>query len=568
MALTCLATSCQQRATSVADQPVRIRWARDPESLDPFQQPNQAALEGLNLISQSLLAIDLEKCRTEPQLAQALPTRRSRGDSLTLISFQIRPQARWDNGRPVLASDVAFTMRLMLCPRVPAESTRLAVDFVKDVEPDPADPRRITFVCRGSDPSFETALGDFLILPEAYLDPKGSLRVFSLAQLRRPAAPARAVLEQVGQRYEAAQLGHHPEHLPGSGPYRLSTWESGRQLVFTRKTQWWADALPERPLVLTATPHQLRYEVLPEDASATLALRRGDVDIYPNMPARTFDRLQHTPGASAQLRFYTALSYDVLVAGFNCSRPALADSATRHALSLLFNTPALLQATQLGLGRRTTGMFSPNLGAGYNDSLPLLPYSLAAAQQRLRQAGWQRTATGWQRAGVPLHLALRYRAADPTYEIVALQFAQAARSIGVDVQLRATEASSLTTAFQQGDFDVYVQLQKGNPFRFDLTPIFSGQGIGAGNITRFATPAADRLLKALALAATPATQTRLLRKVQVMLRDQLPIVPLFTVPNRVVADRQLTNLHISTLKPGYQATAIERGGAAQGLAAK
>lgn len=564
--LTCLAVSCQQRTASVTDQPVRIRWARDPESLDPYAQPNQAAMEGLNLIGQSLLAIDLSKRQVEPLLAQALPTSSRRGDSLTLLTFHLRPQARWDNGRPVLASDVAFTMRLMLCSQVPAEGTRLMVGFVKETELDPADPRRVTFVCRGKDPSFQQAVGDFLILPEAYLDPKATLRAFSLAELRQPGPPAQKVLDQVGTRYVAAQLSRHPDRLPGSGPYRLTKWETGREVVFTHKAHWWGDSLAERPLVLVANPHELRYEVLPDDAAATLALRRGDVDVYPNMPARTFKRLQESAAATRQLHFYTSGSYDVMAAWFNTSRPALADAATRHALSYLFNARALLQASQLGLGKQTANLFSPNLGAGYNDSLPLLPFSPALAEARLRQAGWRKTGGGWERAGEPLRLRLRYRAADPAYELVALQFSEAARAIGVQMQIEPTEASALTKALQEGQFDMYVQLQKGNPFRFDLTPILAKEGIGFANFTRFTTPASERLIKALAQAESPAQQTRLLRKVQAMLRDQMPLVPLFSVANRVVAERHLVNLHISPLKPGYYAAGIER--TAQRLAMK
>jgi ABC-type transport system substrate-binding protein len=549
---------CHQQANTTAEAPVRIRWARDPESLDPFAQPNQAAIEGLNLLGQSMLGTDPDKQLISPLLARAMPTTSLRGDSLTLVTFELRPEARWDNGRAVLASDVAFTMRLMQCPQVPAEGTRSSVEFVKATELDPANPHRITFVCRGHHPSMGIAIGDFLILPESYLDPKAQLRSFTLAQLRSPGPAALAALTEVGKRYEAAQLSRHPENLPGSGPYRLTQWESGRVVVFTRKTHWWGDSVAQRPLLLTAIPKQLRYQVLPDDAAATLALRRGEVDVYPNIPARTYYRLEHSAEASKQLRFYTHLSPDVVLAGFNTSRPALADTATRHALSYLFDAQALAQASQLGLGKRTVGLFSPTNPQDYNDSLALLPFRPALAEARLRQAGWVKKALGWQRAGVPLRLSLRYRAADPTYELVALQFAEAAQAIGVQVQIVPTEASLLTTALQEGDFDMYVQLSKGNPFRFDLSPILTKAGIGGGNFTRFTTPSSDQLIKALAVAETPAQRTHLLRKVQVMLREQMPFVPLFFVPNRIAASREVTNLHPYALKPGYQAAAIER----------
>ena len=551
------AAGCQQQAAPLANAPVRIRWARDPESLDPFKLPNSASQEGLGLICQGLLGIDPDKQAMQPVLAQAMPTLSARGDSLTLVTFELRPEARWDNGRPVLATDVAFTVRLMYCPEVPAESVKSGISFIKATELDPQHPRRITFVCRGHEPNMALALGDFSILPESYIDPQGALRNFTLAQVQAPAPATLAVLQTIGNRYKDAQLDKHPEHLPGSGPYRLAKWVTGQQVVFARKSQWWGDAVAQRPLLLTANPSQLGYQILPEDASATLALRRGEVDVYPNMPARTYDRLEHSEAASKQLRFYTRPSLDVVLAGYNTSRPVLADTATRHALSFLFNAKALLQASQLGLGTLTVGPFPPDNKRIYNDSLSLIPFQPALAEARLRRAGWAKTATGWQRAGTPLRLTLRYRAGDPTYELVSLQFAQAAREIGVQVQVLPTEPSLLTTALREGDFDMYVQALKGNPLLYDFTSLLTKESVGEGNTTRYTTPASDQLIKSVAQAGTPERQAHLLRKMQVMLREQMPFVPLFFTPTRIAASREVANLHLTVVKPGYQATAIE-----------
>lgn len=556
-----LISGCQQRAVqAAADAPVRIRWARDPETLDPMQQANPAAIEALNLLAPALLANDPELKKTVPYLVEAMPTSSSRGDSLTLLTFTLRPEAKWDNGQPVLAQDVALTLKLIFCSKAPTENARMTLDFIRGIELDAAQPRRFTLVCRGHGEALANAAGDYSILPEWALDPKGQLRAFSLAQLRSPSAAAKAVLDQVGERYVAADLNKHPEHVPGCGPYRLSRWESGKQVVFTRKANWWGGSLVNPPLVLQAKARELRYLILPDDASATLALRRGDIDVYPNLPARTQHQLEQNAAATAQLRFYNQLSYDVMTAGFNTSRPGLADSGTRQAISYLFDAPQLCQASQMGLGKLTSGLFTPENQADYNDSIPLIPYSAATAVARLQQAGWQRTAAGWQRKGVgePLHIRLRYRVGDPTNELVGLQFSQAARSIGIAVEILPTESSLLSESLRGGDFDMYVLILKGSPLRSDLTPLLTKQGIGVSNLTRFVgTPATEKLLTALAVAETPAAHIRLVRKVQVMMREQLPILPLFFVATRIAATKQVSGLHVTSLKPGYLASTIE-----------
>ena len=484
------------------------------------------------------------------------------------LRYRLRQAATWDNGRPVLASDVAFTLKLMFCPGLPAETTQARFDFIREVRPDAADDRRFVLVCRGQSFEYVQASGDFPILPEATLDPEGDLRRFSLAQVKhRPlAAPVDSALRAVAQRYVAADPARFPGHLPGCGPYELERWERDRYLRFRRKPHWWADALRPAPLVLRARPQELDYIIIPDAATATLALRRGDLDVFPQMPAREFARLQASPTTRDALQFYTTPSYDVLTAGFNTRRPALADALTRRALSRCFDAGALLRATQLGGGQRTVGIISPLDRLNYNDSLAPVPFDPAGAARLLRQAGWQRNGPagpGWTRRGPgsarqQLQLTMRYRATESLFATAALQFRAAAAGLGIPVRLLPTESGAFTMALEAGDFDLYVRVLKGNPFLFNFTPLLHSLGVGAGNSTGFSTPASDRLIDAIARAGSQAQRARLLRRFQALMQAEAPMVPLFFLANRVAADRRLTGLHVSPLKPGYSAATIER----------
>lgn len=556
---------CGAPPPAAAPGTVRIRWAHDPESLDPLVQPNQYATEATNLLYQSLLQIDYQAQQPAPALAETLPTTRPEGDSVLLVTYRLRPAARWDDGRPVLAADVAFTLRLLHCPTLPTEGARAQFGFIRALLPDPAhpaDPCRFVLRCRGQAPEFALATGDFPILSEHALDPGHTLRRWPLAALadRPGTAPPDSALARVGRRYLAAVLANK---LPGTGPYRLTQWQKDHRLTFERKARWWADSLRPRPAVLLARPHRLHYLVLPDDAAAALALRRHALDVYPQVPAPLFARLQ-AAGPAARLAAATAPSYDVLTAGFNTRRPALADAATRRALARLFDADGLRRATQAGLGLATVGLVSPVSRAFYNDSLRPVPFAPAEAAALLRRAGWQRpsAAAPWQRpatrANQPaqkLTLTLRYRAGETLFETTALQFRAAAQTLGIGVTLLPTEAGALTEALHRGDFDVYVRTLKGNPFVFNYAPILHSRAVGEGNFTGFGTPASDRLIEAVA-AAGPATKAPLLRQFQALLQAEAPLVPLFFLPTRLVADRRLRGLAVSGVRPGYAATAL------------
>ena len=303
--------------------------------------------------------------------------------------------------------------------------------------------------------------------------------------------------------------------------------------------------------------------MLPTPSAATLALRRGDLDVFPQIPATDFDHLR--AAADPALRLYTSDSYDVAVAGFNTRHPALADARTRQALSRLFDTAGLLRATQHGSGHRTASLVPPFDRANYNDSLQPVPFDPAGARRLLRQAGWQPPTArqrAWQRATPrgtqQLLLLLRYRAEDNVFATAALQFRAAATQLGIAVELRPTESAAFGKTLAQGDFDLYLRTLRGNPFNNDLTPLLHSASSRETNPTGFGTPACDRLLVAIASTAATPRRTRQLRQLQALLQQEAPLVPLFFLPNRVAARRNLTGLYVSSLKPGFVAATIER----------
>jgi|GEM_PF-866851 len=548
--------------------PVRVRWTRDPESLDPLFLANQYAIEAANLLHLSLLQVDFSKNDFSPALAEALPTVTLLGDSLTRLTYQLRKAAAWDNGQPITGHDVALTLKLMYCPGLPNESARAQAGFIRSVQVDSLNPKRFTLTCQGQAVEHMQASGDFFILPEAVLDPQHELRPTSLPELQKriPTTPPDSALSRLARRYLAAvPMPGGPAAALGCGPYELVSWQKNQALRLRLKSRWWADQLPLRPFVLQARPQRLEFAIIPDDATAALALQHHDIDLYPQVSAAQFAQLRASKAARTQLAFYTAPSYDIVAAGFNTRRPALADGPTRRALSYLFDAAGLLQATQLGQGLRTVGLIHPNDQRNYNRGLKLLPFAPDTTALLLRQAGWQQTTPKgpWQRqskAGPRQNLALRfrYRADDASFETIALQFRAAAASIGIAVELLPTEASALTPNLQAGDFDVYARLIKGNPFLFNFMPALHSSARGAGNFTGYGTPASDQLIEAIAAARRPVQKAKLLRQFQATLQADAPLVPLFFMATRLAASRQLRGLHISHLKPGYLITTTER----------
>ncbi len=517
-------------------------------------------MEVLNLLHCSLLFPNAESRQFVPWLAETMP-QVSRRDSLTRFTYRLRPQATWDNGQPVLARDVAFTLKVMNCPGLPTEYVRAQYGFVIDIELDPADTRRFTLVCRGSSPDILVASGDYAILPESALDPRGELRAIPLPLLRTDTAAAvrrYPALRALAQRYRQARLDRHPERLPGCGPYTLTAWRSGRQLQLLRKSRWWANQLPNAPTWLQARAQRLEYRVIPDDATAVLALRRGDLDLYSMPAARDFRRLQQSAD-TARLAFYTTDSYNMLMVGFNTQHPLLSVPATRRALSLLFDVPKLMQATQAGLAYRSVSLVNPQDRAVYNDSLPLLPYAPTQAAAALRQGGWQQRAGGewWRGNQGPLTLSISYQAGQTEFETVALQFRAAAAQLGVSIRLRPTEAGLLQQQLVAGDVELYVRTLYSNPYSYNFAPILHSRSIGVSNFSRYRSAPADRLIDAISVEGDSTRRVRMLRQFQRLLRADSPLTVLYFTRNRLLASKRLRGVHVIGVRPGYSVLRLE-----------
>lgn len=556
-ALLLFSLGCQSmHGEKPSDAPVRVRWSRDPESLSPFGAPNQYAIDALNLLTPCLVLPEISTQRVAPYLVEKLAHVTRRGDSLTVLTYQLRAGAVWDNGQPVLATDVAFTYKLLSNPYLPINKERQLLSFLTDIELNPRDPRSFALICRGAaGMNYEMSAGDIAIMAEAGLDSTRELRAYSMQQLRQPSAEARAVQLRIATSFQRADLAHHPNNLPSCGPYRLAEWQPERSLRFTRSPTWWGTGLNSRDLRFAARPREIQYLIIPDETKAVRALEQGDLDVYPQLTAELFDKLRHTPSASSKLSFSLQPTYDVVFAGFNTRRPNLADAATRRALAHLFN-PALLNG-QSGEEWLTVGFISPADQQHYNDSLPLWPHSPRRAVQGLQAAGWRLGGTGWQRAGQRLSLVLSYRQGESVHEQVAKQFAEAAKEIGVPVSILPTQGTQMHWLLAHGEFDLYIKTSKGNPFGFDFKPVFSVASIGESNYTGFGNAKSELLLNQLATASDPRIQKRLLWKFQDMIREEMPVVPLFVPLNRVAANRLLSGLHVNSLKPGFTVGAIE-----------
>ncbi|GGE09750.1 ABC transporter substrate-binding protein [Aureimonas endophytica] len=128
------------------------------------------------------------------------------------FTFRLRPEARFSTGAPVTAEDVVFSYRLMKEKGHP--SLTITLRDLTDAVAEDARTVRLVFSGRQTPQSVLEAFQPVMpILPKSFFD---------------------------GRDFERTGL----TEIPGSGPYRIGRFETGRFIEYHRREDYWARDLP------------------------------------------------------------------------------------------------------------------------------------------------------------------------------------------------------------------------------------------------------------------------------------------------------------------------------------
>ncbi|WP_210465109.1 ABC transporter substrate-binding protein [Rufibacter roseolus] len=507
------------------------------------------------------MTVDLENNSIQPLLAADLPSIR-REDSLSYFTFTIRPEAQWDNGSPVTAQDVAFSLKMLHSPLLDNERWRGQYDFIKDIQFSKNNPKTFTLICSGYTPEMKLMTGDFFVLPAHQFDPNGILASVPYALIRQKfdSLSNTATFKAFASTINQPGMARDTALVKGSGPYMLNKWSTGQSLVLEKKKAWWGNKAMAQAPVLRANPSRILFQVLPDNAAALLALKSQALDVMDNIPLVTFQEMKRDEKYQQVYNFYSPTSFDFVYMGVNGQNAKLENRLTRQALAHLLNVPQIISSVQGGLATPTVGLVHPQEKNFYNAELPLVKYDQEKARALLQAAGWQQTSSGWQQKinGRPqtLTLELLYRAGNSDFENMSLLFQQNAKSLGIPVTLQALESSQISERLESRQFDVYLRTLVGTPFSYNLIPILhtSNANEGGANVTGFGNAETDLLLEKIAVEEHTAEKALLLKSLQKAMQEESNLIPLYFQQNKIAVSKKLDSVIISGLKPGYDLT--------------
>ncbi|MCB0555367.1 MAG: ABC transporter substrate-binding protein [Phaeodactylibacter sp.] len=539
-----------------------IQLDAEPDRLNPVLSTSIYSRTIFNGVFMNLLFIDPVSLELVPQLAKARPTispiRSGPYKGGLAYTFDIHEQAVWDDGSPVTAEDYIFTLKVVFNPKVSAPAYRAFLSFIKDVQAAPDNPKRFTVYTDQQYIIGEEAVGSTLpVLPAYHYDPEGLLGNIPLSTLTDEAAAEKlaakdARLQQFAELFESPKYNREPEGIVGCGPYRLDSWETGQQIVLSKKENWWGEPLIAQYPALAAYPDKLTFRPITDPNTAITALKDGQTDAMGNVAPNRFGELKETEFIANRYNFYSPPSLVHTFIYTNTQNPKLSDKRVRKALAYAINVQEIIETVFYGYAEPSVSPVHPS-SKYYNRNLSAIPYDPEKARALLAEAGW----TDSNNNGivdkvidgelVEMNLNYKYTAGRDISQNTALLVQESAKRAGFNIELEPKEFPIISDDLKRRDFELVPWAKTISPTLWEPKQDFHSEG---DNRTGFGNAETDALIDRIQVTIDEKERNKLYEELQAILFEEMPIIYIL-VPTSRIAIHKRFEVASTPMFPGF-----------------
>jgi peptide/nickel transport system substrate-binding protein len=401
-------------------------------------------------------------------------------------TFHLRPDQHWQDGEPITAQDVAFTIDVLSSPAY----TGPGGESWRDVTSEVIDERTVAL-------HLTTPLGGFL------------------QAATQPIAPAHVLRDVAPDVIADDAFGQGPV---ASGPFRLVFLDTQRAVLAALTPVDVSPGVPggpnfgtPRPTDLLATtrptprddvpvPYLANVEIRYYDDPATLRADwgAGVLDAASGLQPADATALAASPGS--RLVRYPGTTLLGVTLNLRARDKSFQDPAVRRGLLEAIDRDAIVRDVLDGLGSRADSLIPPSSAMFDAAASANVPFDQAAARKALTDAGWRESGGSWipKGATAPLELELLSpeESANPVAHATAAAVVDAWHGIGLAVRLVPLPATDLIgDRLTRGRFQAAVV-----PLAIGLDPdvypllAASQTRTGGSNISGLQDPELDGLL--------------------------------------------------------------------------
>lgn len=562
----CRTDPAKSETTSVAatEAVVTSRLRADPTSLNPMMTVQGIDLLVANNMFQTMIEYDPYDLKLKPVLAKAMPTVSHMEENGKVVGtkydYEIKPEAQWENGQPVLASDYVFTLKLVMNPKMSNRAAavyRSVFSLISNVTVDPENPKKFSVTIAPYNFRGQYYGGGFQVLPEYIYDSKGLLRDVALNDLLDP-TKAEALASSATALQTHADEINTPEYIrekiTGSGPYRLKEWITNERIVLEKKKDWWGNKYTKENGMFEAYPRQLIYRPIPDAAPAVAMLQNGTLDAINRLPNTTFLELKDDPNITKNYNLLNPTNLLISYVGINNTNPKLKDKKVRQALAYLMDMDEVIKSVKLGMASKLSSVIPSDLPYAAKNLKPYA-FDIKKASQLLTEAGWEDTNNNGtvdkSINGKLVEMKLDYliSAGSEVSSDIAVIFKNAAKKAGVEINVLPGERGENIKKVRGKTFELAPAAFGADLSYYDLFDYW--HTTGPRNYFGFGTAATDKIIEEIRSTTDDARRNLLYQEIQEIIYEESPIIFLYRTQDCVAIHKRFDNAKTSIASPVY-----------------
>lgn len=557
-------TSCVNKR-DLSQNTVIAHITSQPDGLHPFNDNSAMRTYVFQYTQKTLIKLDIESLEYIPTLVKEMPTVSE--DNLS-FQYEIKDDILWDDGTSLSAKDVAFSVKLMLCPLTNNAQIRSNYSTViKSIELDAENP--LTFTMHAQNIHWENKFifSELYMVQKSKWDPNGILNNVSFENLLSDNFNETETLSDWFNIYNHADNSYQPENLIGLGAYKVSEWVAGQYITIVKKENWWGTG--DASVYNKAYPTKIIFKIIKEDASAYLALKNQEIDVTYSLGTIKLMKLQEREYFNNNYESAFLDRYAFSYLGMNMKpdgikrKPYFVDQKVRRAMAYLLPLDEIIEVMMHGQASRQASLISP-LKKTYNDTLKLIPLDIEKAKELLTEAGWVDTDGDNIRDKIingvktPFSFKLSYMSS-PTSKEIVLMIKESMYKAGVVAEPTPMDFTLFYKNAMDHNFDGMLggwggSASYSNPMQLWHTSSWVSKG---SNFCGFGDAESDALIEEANLTLDPEKHNNALMKLQAKVYEDQPYVFMYSTKRKFAIHKRFNNRGMYYERPGVMLQNLE-----------
>lgn len=542
---------------------VVVHMLTEPDNLHPTNGNSIIRSELFLYLHGSLLRTDLRTGTILPAMCKSMPVLSK--DNLEM-EFELRDGLKWDDGSPVLADDVIFTVKASMNPLTNNPGMKPYFSYVKSVNAVPDNPRKFIIKMNSVYIQNIALWADYPIFQKKFFDPDGVLDDFTFEQFGDTTFKAEQAdhgneLIKWSADFNSEKNGFQVDRISGLGPYKIVSWQEGQMIVLEKKKNHWSATSNE--YTEKAGPDRIIFKVDKDPVTQELAFMKQEMDATTSISTRVLLKLKADSMFNRNFHGNFVDIYGYTFVGMNM-RPdesgralALKEKDVRRALALLTPVDDIIRVVNKGVNKRVTGAVS-KFKASCNTQLPLIPLDLNQANQLLDKSGW----TARDQDGVRmkqingqkqrLEFEIIYNSSIVEWQDMAMMIGESFKKAGIKLNLSAVDLNSWLEKGTSHDFDLIMGTWNSTALPEEYTQLWSSKSWKENglNFTGFGDAASDALGDSISITMDENRRKEMEWRMQKKIYDEYAYVFLYGLVRRTIIHKRFNHVELYAERPG------------------